>query len=418
MGHERELLATLWEREAVLLGSALLIEQEEETIPPCPGELHRTPGETDVSLHQNRGRYDGPEGGLVQRYRIENPDPAEQQTLWRTTLGAAEDRLNGSLEGVSAQFRLSAEQIRRTAAEFAPSLAAAPEPDRAFWQACRERQSARLGHLAQAISSSMTWDDIVLPQSELRGLHEIAMQVRHPLKVYEDWGSAAKSRRGLGITALFAGESDTGKTLAAEILANELGLDLFRIDLTAVISKYISETEKNLAKIFPGTEDSGAILLFDEADAFFGKRGEVKDSHDRYANIEVSYLLQRMEAHRGPAILTTNLKSALNRAFLRRLHFVVHFPLPERAEREAIWQRAFPEATPTEALDFAKLSRLAMAGGNIRNAILCAAFLAAEQAQPVSMRHLAIAAHSEAAKREQALTEAETRGVAMRGIAP
>ncbi len=407
--HERDLLASLWERESVLLGCALLIEAAEELPRSLTAFVERTEGLVFLSTRNEVGSADL-KGGKVQGHRIEKPNPAEQQELWLATLGAAGARLNGSLDGVAAQFRLSAEEIRRTAGELVPILAAAPEPDAALWQACRSRQTARLGHLAQPIASKVGWDDIVLPESERRTLREIATQVRHRLKVYEDWGFAAKSRRGLGIAALFAGDSGTGKTLAAEILGNELGLDIFRIDLSAVISKYIGETEKNLSKIFDSAEDSGAVLLFDEADALFGKRGEVKDSHDRYANIEVSYLLQRMEAYRGLAILTTNLKSSLDRAFLRRLRFVVQFPFPERAEREAIWRGVFPAATPTDGLDYAKLSRLAMAGGNIRNVALSAAFLAAEEGAPLCMRHLAIAAHGEAAKREQTLTEAETRG--------
>ena len=198
--------------------------------------------------------------------------------------------------------------------------------------------------------------------------------------------------------------------MAAEVLANELHLDLYRIDLSAVVSKYIGETEKNLARVFDAAEDSGIILLFDEADALFGKRSEVKDSHDRYANIEVSYLLQRMEAYRGLAILTSNQKAALDTAFNRRLRFLVNFPFPEAGEREAIWRRVFPIATPTEGLDYAKLARLQMAGGNIRNIALNAAFLAAEEARPVAMAHILSAAQSEAGKRERPLSDAETKG--------
>ena len=193
-------------------------------------------------------------------------------------------------------------------------------------------------------------------------------------------------------------------------MANELHLELFRIDLSAVVSKYIGETEKNLARVFDAAEDRGAILLFDEADALFGKRSEVKDSHDRYANIEVSYLLQRMEAYRGLAILTTNQKAALDSAFQRRLRFVVHFPFPDAGEREAIWRRVFPAAAPVQDLDFGKLAQLHMAGGNIRNIALNAAFHAAEAGEPVGMAHLLRAAHGEAAKRERPLSGAETRG--------
>ncbi len=192
-------------------------------------------------------------------------------------------------------------------------------------------------------------------------MRRIAAHVRHRATVYDAWGFAAKSPRGLGISALFAGASGTGKTMAAEVLAGELRLDLYRIDLAGVVSKYIGETEKNLRKVFDAAEDSGAILLFDEADALFGKRSEVKDSHDRYANIEVSYLLQRMEAYRGLAILTTNLKSALDPAFLRRIRFVVQFPFPDAAQRAEIWRRVFPASTPTEGLDVWKLAKLNVA---------------------------------------------------------
>jgi SpoVK/Ycf46/Vps4 family AAA+-type ATPase len=198
--------------------------------------------------------------------------------------------------------------------------------------------------------------------------------------------------------------------MAAEVLARELALDLYRIDLSAVVSKYIGETEKNLARVFDGAEAGGAILLFDEADALFGKRSEVKDSHDRYANIEVSYLLQRMESYRGLAILTTNRKSALDEAFLRRLRFAVEFPFPDAAAREEIWRRVFPPATPTRRLEAAKLARLNVAGGNIRNIALGAAFLAAEEGAPVEMGHLLAAARSEYAKLEKALGEGEIRG--------
>jgi SpoVK/Ycf46/Vps4 family AAA+-type ATPase len=194
------------------------------------------------------------------------------------------------------------------------------------------------------------------------------------------------------------------------VIAGELSLDLYRIDLSSVVSKYIGETEKNLRAVFDAAEDSGAILLFDEADALFGKRSEVKDSHDRYANIEVSYLLQRMEAYRGLAILTTNLKAALDPAFQRRLRFMVQFPFPDERYRAAIWQRVFPPAAPTAGLDFHKLARLHVAGGTIRNIALNAAFLAAEAAEAVSMQHLYQAAQAEAAKLERPLSAQDTRG--------
>src|SRR6202041_2695784 len=172
----------------------------------------------------------------------------------------------------------------------------------------------------------------------------------HRLKVYEDWGFAARGRRGLGMSALFCGPSGTGKTLAAEVLARDLQLDLYRIDLSGVVSKYIGETEKNLKQVFDAAETGGVMLLFDEADAIFGKRGEVKDSHDRYANIEVGYLLQRMEAYQGLAILTTNMRTSLDHSFQRRLRFTVNFPFPDSAQRQAIWNRVFPPGTPPQGL--------------------------------------------------------------------
>jgi SpoVK/Ycf46/Vps4 family AAA+-type ATPase len=182
-------------------------------------------------------------------------------------------------------------------------------------------------------------------------------------RVYEDWGFGAKSTRGLGISALFVGGSGTGKTMAAEVLAKHLKLDLYRIDLSQVVSKYIGETEKNLRRVFDGAEAGAAILLFDEADALFGKRTEVRDSHDRYANIEVSYLLQRMEAYRGLAILTSNLHDALDPAFARRIRFTIQFPFPDEAQRSEIWRRVVPQATPTRGLDLKRLARLSLSGG-------------------------------------------------------
>ncbi|MCY1338968.1 ATP-dependent zinc metalloprotease FtsH [compost metagenome] len=256
----------------------------------------------------------------------------------------------------------------------------------------------------------MEWADLVLPEAQLLTLQQIAVHTRHRLTVHHDWGFAAKGARGLGIATLFWGDSGTGKTLAAEVLANTLDLALYRIDLSAVVSKYIGETEKNLRRVFDGAEELGAILLFDEADALFGKRSEVKDSHDRYANIEVSYLLQRMEGYRGLAILTTNHKAALDSAFARRLRFVVHFPFPDAVQREALWRGVFPAATPLAALDYAKLARLAVPGGTIRNIALAAAFLAAEAGTAVGMPHLLRAAHIEAAKRDKAISDSETRG--------
>jgi SpoVK/Ycf46/Vps4 family AAA+-type ATPase len=264
--------------------------------------------------------------------------------------------------------------------------------------------------LAQRIEAAASWDDLVLPPQSLAALRSIAAHVRRRSRVYEEWGFAQQGQRGLGISALFCGASGTGKTMAAEALAQELALDLFRIDLSSVVNKYIGETEKNLRRVFDAAEESGAILLFDEADALFGKRSEVKDAHDRYANIEVSYLLQRVETYRGLAILTTNMRQSIDAAFLRRIRFVVQFPFPDAASRLEIWRRVFPPGVPTEGLVLDQLARLNLSGGNIRNLALGAAFLAADADEPVRMRHLLLAARAEYAKLEKPLSEAEIGG--------
>ena len=251
----------------------------------------------------------------------------------------------------------------------------------------------------------------MLPEPQKQILREIAGHARLRHRVYGSWGFAAKSRRGLGISALFAGPSGTGKTMAAEGIAELLRLDLYRIDLSRVVSKYIGETEQNLGRIFDEAEGAGGvILLFDEADALFGKRTEVRDSHDRYANLEVSYLLQRMEAYDGLAILTTNLKSALDPAFLRRIRFVVSFPFPDSRPRARIWRGAFPAATPTDGL------RLRPAGPAQRGRRQHPQHRAERRlrrgrdGRTGAMAHLLAAARSEYAKLERPLTEAETRG--------
>jgi SpoVK/Ycf46/Vps4 family AAA+-type ATPase len=320
--------------------------------------------------------------------------------------------LNGQLDALVSQFSLGADAIRAAHAQARARFTITPEAERGaeLWDACRTRSRPRLEDLAERIEPVAGWEDLILPDTQLRALGDVAAHVRGRARVYEDWGFSSKGARGLGISALFAGVSGTGKTMAAEVLAGELRLDLYRIDLSQIVSKYIGETEKNLSRVFNAAEEGGAILLFDEADALFGKRSEVKDSHDRYANIEISYLLQRMESYRGLAILTTNLKPALDAAFVRRLRFVVQFPFPEAAQRAAIWRRVFPADTPTEELDFAKLARLNVAGGHIRNIALNAAFIAASTGEPVRMTHLLRAAQSEYAKLEKPLTEAERGG--------
>jgi SpoVK/Ycf46/Vps4 family AAA+-type ATPase len=339
---------------------------------------------------------------------VDKPAPAQQKRLWEKALGAAAISFNGTLDALSEQFRLSARTIYSTGALSGSDQNDAPRD--LLWNVCRSLARPKLEDLAQRIVPCAGWEDLVLPELQIQTLRQLASQVRQRMKVYEAWGFSGKGRRGLGVSALFAGESGTGKTMAAEVLAQELALDLYRIDLSSVVSKYIGETEKNLKQVFDAAEEGGVLLLFDEADALFGKRSDVKDSHDRYANIEVSYLLQRMEAYQGLAILTTNSKSALDKAFQRRLRFTVSFPFPDAAQRQAIWSRIFPAKTPTQALDGKKLAQLNVAGGNIRNIALNAAFLAAESGTPIHMAHVLQAARLEAQKIERPLSEAEIRG--------
>jgi hypothetical protein len=405
-GHEEvAALATLWDREAVLLGAILIVAGDDS---PLPGQarrlLEQIHGPAIVCASRPQA-FERASHSLT----VDRPDAAEQRALWREALQST-PITDETVDAVAAQFRFSARRIAEEATRLAADVDPRGDAGQRLWGACRSMTRARFDELAQRIDARATWSDLILPEAQQHMLRQIGAHVQHRLRVYADWGFAERSSRGLGITALFAGESGTGKTMAAEVLANELRLDVYRIDLSSVVSKYIGETEKNLRRVFDAAEESGAILLFDEADALFGKRSEVKDSHDRYANIEVSYLLQRMEAYRGLAILTTNQKAALDVAFQRRLRFVVQFPFPDEAHREAIWRGVFPDQTPTDALDFARLARLNVAGGNIRNIALAAAFRAAEERRRVSMSHLLEAAHLEASKGDRPLSDAETRG--------
>jgi len=409
---ERELFARLCERESILGNFALLIESEaasDQSASRATQKLAR-----DIGAHIFvAGNIEGSIGSrTVARFTVPDPDTDEQRTEWYSALGPAAARLNGQLDSVISQFRFDATTIRDAATEFREWMEADEpgEPGAKLWQVCRNRARASLDGLAERIETRAVWDDLILPDEQMQTLGEIVAQVRQRIRVYDSWGFANRNARGLGISALFCGPSGTGKTLAAEVLAGELRLDLYRIDLSQVVSKYIGETEKNLRRVFDAAEHSGAVLLFDEADALFGKRSEVKDSHDRYANIEVSYLLQRMEAYRGLAVLTTNRRSALDAAFLRRIRFVVSFPFPDPAHRARIWARIFPADMPREGLEIAKLAKLNVTGGNIQNIALNAAFLAADLGEPVRMTHLLRSARSECAKIEKQLTAVEIGG--------
>jgi hypothetical protein len=411
---ERLALARLCERESVLSGCVILLECDEESGDGGRAAVAVVENLRSPLVVSGREPLRSPRRALL-RFDVPRPAAVEQRELWSGALGSMAVGQNGMLDRLVSQFRMSAQTIHAVCAEAGAALAAedAPPSERIgewLWDACRMQARPRLDDLAQRLMPRAAWEDLVLPEAQQEGLRDIAVHVRQRAVVYESWGFAAKSARGIGLSALFAGPSGTGKTMAAEVLAQELRLDLYHIDLSQVVSKYIGETERNLRRVFDAAEAGGAILLFDEADALFGKRTEVKDSHDRYANIEVSYLLQRMEAYRGLAILTTNMKSALDPAFLRRIRFVVQYPFPEALQRAEIWRRVFPSATPTVGLDPHRLARLNVAGGNIRNIALHGAFLAAEAREPVGMKHLLRAARTEYAKLEMPLTDAETEG--------
>jgi len=342
---------------------------------------------------------------------VTRPRAIEQRQAWAAALDCeVSDPLPTQLSG---QFNLNLptiEQVAHTALHHSEN--GHRELTARVWEICLARTSPQLGGLAQRLEPKATWDDIVLPEREFELLQQIAGQVGQRSRVYDEWGFREKMNRGFGINALFAGESGTGKTMAAEVIANDLNLHLYRIDLSSVVSKYIGETEKNLRRLFDAAEDGGAILFFDEADALFGKRSEVKDSHDRYANIEINYLLQRMEAYRGLAILATNLKGALDQAFLRRLRFIVNFPFPGLTERRAIWSGVFPGDTPTTDLDYDWLARLNLTGGSIHNVAINAAFSAAQAGGSVSMPVILEAARAEFRKLERPYNEADLRWAA------
>ena len=413
-GPERQEMLRLTEREAVLLQMALYLD----AVDVDPSDRTAVASITDVIerlgvflIVGSRERWQNKRE--MAALRVPKPDANAQREIWQQALAGTDDSLNGHIEAIVQQFDFGPQTIARAVAVGkarallrAPDDGAEPNADD-LWQACREQASWHLDELARRIAPCYTWEDIVLPGDVFRQLQEIAAQVANRPQVYEAWGFGARLNRGRGISALFSGPSGTGKTMAAEVLANHLELDLYRIDLAGVVSKYIGETEKNLRKVFDAAEQSGAILFFDEADALFGKRSEVKDSHDRYANIEVNYLLQLMEDYRGLAILATNRKSALDRAFMRRLRFLVDFPFPDADSRRRIWQKAFPHQVPVDELDYDGLSRLELAGGNIKNIALNAAFLAAREGGSLGMALIMRAARREYAKIDKMVTEGE-----------
>jgi hypothetical protein len=401
-------LARLIAREARLLPIVLLVDADTATA--GAGEPDRTSLIARLTAHELGpvviSRREPTAGVGIVDIEVGGATVAEQQDAWLATVGA--DRQDAA-RLLATQFNFSLQTIGELSARAQRS----EDPARTAWSLSLARTRSKLDQLAVRVESQARWRDLILPRTERHLLYAIARQATRRRVVYDDWGFRARSPRGLGTSVLFAGESGTGKTLAAEVIAAHLQLTLYRVDLSAVVSKYIGETEKNLRRLFDAAEHGGTILFFDEADALFGKRSEVKDSHDRYANIEINYLLQRMETYTGLAILATNFKSAIDTAFLRRLRFIVTFPFPGPDQRRLIWRRAFPADAPLEQrdrvhrIDFDRLSRLNLTGGSIHNIAVNAAFTAATRRRRITMPDVIDAVRVELRKLERPISEVE-----------
>lgn len=388
-------------REATLRGAAILLvgwEQllHEETTQPDRAfwdALHHYPrpvflcGELDWEpLDPHRARP-------MLRVSFDVPEVPERRDLWESELVLAGAELPTALiDEVANKFRFSRQQIQRAVRTAVDVALTRGEPLNTadVYSGIGAHISLQLGHLAERIVPRFTWDDLILPPDTLMQLYELTARAKHLYRVQHEWGFQQRISNAAGVSALFAGDSGTGKTLSVQVIAHELGLALYRIDLSAVVSKYIGETEKNLRKIFEEARASNAILFFDEADAIFGKRSEVKDARDRYANIEIAYLLQQIEDYDGVAVLASNFRQNLDDAFTRRLDFMVDFPFPDAEYRERIWAAHFPPKAPLgDDVNLGDVARrYHLAGGNIRNAALASAFLAAAEGDTITMRHI------------------------------
>jgi ATPase family associated with various cellular activities (AAA) len=371
-------------------------------------------GQSIVTIMSGEKPWDGCEiidPRLILRIDFPSPGISERVETWSRVLNGA-PRVDASIDlpMLAARYKLTDGQI---------ASASITASNRAQWRggdkqitstdlddACRSHSNQRLSSLATKIATNREWGDIILPPDRLAQLRDICNHVKYKAQVFDQWGFESKLALGRGLAVLFAGPSGTGKTLAASIIAHELGLDLYSIDLSAVVSKYIGETEKNLSKIFSEAETSNAILFFDEADSLFGKRSEVKDSHDRYANIETGYLLQRLEQYDGMAILASNFRKNIDEAFIRRLSFAVEFPFPKEEERRRIWENIWPKSAPIDGnFDSEFLSKqFELTGGNIKNVALGAAYLASVEGLAISMKHVLRATEKEYQKMGKVLS--------------
>jgi hypothetical protein len=375
-------------RAALLTGALILIEADADN-PHERARLAQLPDDLLIPTVISGIAITAP--GVTTR-RVSLPDGTEQEPLWAAVLQPSADEFGDQLPQLASAFRVGVPLAESVAADVA--VAEPTQRHTVLWESTRDRLRAGLDDLADRIHPSSSWEDLVLPAESAALLAELVAHARHRDLIGQSW----PGQRGHGVTAMFTGDSGTGKTMAAEVVAGELGLDLYRIDLARVVDKYIGETEKNLSRIFDAADASGALLLFDEADALFGKRGEVKDAHDRYANLEVAHLLTRMECYRGVAVLTTNLSGTIDRAFVRRLRFIVPFPFPDPHTRRQLWQRAFPASIPVAELDLDRLAQLPIAGGTIRTIAVGAAIAAAHAGVPVTFDQVLTVARRELTK--------------------
>ena len=423
-----DVLVPLLFREGILYDAAIYLEgidalpaDSSETKKPQERvgfELHSYPGW--VILASDKNWQPGRTLETVPFVSIELPPPsyAERRNAWEQN-AKGEPNLGPDIDlgDLAGKFRFGTDQIRQAVA-VAGNTARWRDPETAkitgedLYAASRMLSRKTLISLARQIQPSYRWEDIVLPKDQMEQLREICSYVQHYHKVYSEWGFGKKVSSGRGLNALFYGASGTGKTMAADVIANALKIDLYKIDLSAIVSKYIGETEKNLDQIFREGQTSNAILFFDEADALFGKRSEVRDSHDRYANIEVAYLLQKMDEYDGVVILATNLRKNMDEAFARRMHFAVEFPLPEEGDRRRIWKHMFPEEAPLgKDVDLSFMARqFKLTGGNIKNIAINAAFLAAQDGPMLTMEHLVHATKREFQKIGKLCTQTDFAG--------
>jgi hypothetical protein len=419
-GNEPLTLIDLALQHARLHGSTVLVHDATRLSTALRDRLARHDGIV-VLCSAGAGPADDLHDAIV--VALGHPPVERRRSLWRDVLARAQVTTSeATISTLAERFRLTPGQIvaavsaaaaaRRWSHEHASNndspLVATLGAD-ALFAAARAQCGHTLASLARRTPARRRWEELVLPDDSRRQLREMCGRVASRERVLDDWGFASRLSAGGGLNALFSGPSGTGKTLAAEVMAGELGVDLFRVDLAGIVSKYIGETEKNLDRVFTAAEDANGVLFFDEADSLFGKRSEVRDSHDRYANIEVSYMLQKMEQFDGIAILATNLRANLDQAFVRRLSFMVHFPLPDLASRRLIWTTVWPERVPLRDdvdLDFLA-SQFALSGGNIRNIAVAAAFNAASRNSSVAMCDLIAATRREYQKLGKELTAAE-----------